>query len=125
MSVSFKKKPETVAKYIAQAPKWAQPVLKELRKAIKAAAPKATESISYHMPYYAQNGRLAYVAANKKHVGFHWISVEDKKTFAKELARQKVVGSTLHLPQGEKVPITLIKKIITSRVKNNEARKKK
>ena len=118
-------KSKTVIEYIAQAPVWARPTLKDLRKAIKAAAPKATESISYHMPYYSENGRLAYFAANKKHIGFHWISAEDKKNFAKELAKQKVVGSTLHIPRGEKVPATLIKKIVKSRVKSNGARKRK
>lgn len=117
--------PETVAEYIAQAPKWAQPVLKELRKVIQAAAPQAKESISYHMPYYNQNGRLAYFAANKKHVGFYWISAQDKKTFAKELASQKVVGNSLHIPQGGKVPVTFIKKIVKSRIKSNTASKQK
>lgn len=124
MSVSSNKQSETVTEYISQAPKWAQSMLRELRKAIKVAAPKAKESISYHMPYYAQNGRLAYFAANKKHIGFHWISGQDKKIFEKELANQKVVGSTLHIPQGEKAPLALIKKIVRARVKSNEARKK-
>jgi uncharacterized protein YdhG (YjbR/CyaY superfamily) len=100
-------------------------MLKDLRKTIKVAAPKATESISYHMPYYAQNGRLAYFGAYKNHCSFHWISGEDKKTFAKELAPQKVVGSTLQIPEGGKIPTTLIKKIVRSRVKSNEARKRK
>lgn len=121
----MKKKPTTVTEYIAEAPKWARPVLKELRKTIKAAAPKAKESISYHMPYYSQNGRLAYFGAYKNHCSFHWISVEDKKVFTKELAKQKVVGSTLQIPQGEKVPVMLIKKIVRSRVKKNNSKKKK
>ena len=113
-----------VTTYIAQAQPWARPILRELRKTIKAAAPKAIESISYHMPYYSHHGRLAYFAAQKKHVGLYWISASDKKQFAKELASQKVVGSSLHVLEGEKVPVTLIKKIIRSRAKNNDARKK-
>ena len=112
-------KKESVSSYIVAAPKWAQNILRELRRTIKAAAPKAQESISYHMPYYSFNGRLAYFAVNKKHVGFYWISAQDKKTLAKELASQKVVGNSLHIPEGEKVPITLIKKIIKARVKSN------
>jgi uncharacterized protein YdhG (YjbR/CyaY superfamily) len=121
----MKKRAETVSEYIASAPKWAQSVLKELRKIIKTSAPKAKESISYHMPYYSQNGRLAYFAAYTNHCSFHWISAQDKKDFAKELANQKVVGSTLHIPKGEKVPSALIKKIIRTRIKNNEARRKR
>lgn len=121
----MEKREETVSEYISNAAKWAEPLLRELRKAIKVAAPNAKESISYHMPYYSQNGRLAYFGANKKHVGFYWISPQDKKTFSKELASQKVVGSSLHIPEGKRVPVTLIKKIVRSRVKENEARKKK
>lgn len=119
----MKKKEETVSQYISAAPKWSQPILRKLRTTIKAAAPKAKESISYHMPYYSQNGRLAYFGANKKHVGFYWISGMDKKTFAKELASVKVVGHSLHIPQGGKVPVTCIKKIVKARVASNMIRK--
>jgi uncharacterized protein YdhG (YjbR/CyaY superfamily) len=118
-------KEESVSNYIAAASKWAQPILRELRKAIKTAAPKAKESISYHIPYYSQHGRLGYFAAYKNHCSFHWISAKDKKQFAKELANLKVVSTTLHIPKGERVPVAVIKKIIKSRVKSNEARKKR
>jgi uncharacterized protein YdhG (YjbR/CyaY superfamily) len=119
------KEVKSVPEYIAMAPKWAQPILRELRKTIKASAPDAQESISYHIPYYSQNGRLGYFAAYKNHCSFHWISAEDKKNFAKELANLKVVNTTLHISHGDKVPTTLIKKIIRARVKRNEVPKKK
>src|SRR5262245_29972080 len=106
----MKKLGETVTSYIARAPKWAQPTLREMRRVIRVAAPKAQESISYHMPYYNQDGRLAYFAAQRKHVGFYWISAEDKKVFKKELSSQKVVGNSLHILQGSKVPVGLIQK---------------
>lgn len=119
-----KTKPKTVSEYIQAAPAWARPTLKELRRTIKAAAPQAKESISYHMPYYSQNGRLAYFSAYTDHCSFHWVSPADKKAFAKELASQKVVGQTLHIPRGAKVPVTLIKKIVRARVKSNATGKK-
>lgn len=121
----MEKKALTVADYIANAPKWAQGTLREIRRAIRKAAPKANESISYHMPYYSQNGRLAYFAAHARHCSFYWISAKDKKTFARELASQEVVGSTLRIPQGGKVPVALIQKLVRMRVKENESRKKK
>ncbi len=116
----MKNKFTDVDSYIKNAPEWAQETLIALRKAIIESAPEAIESISYHMPYYSQNGRLAYFGAYKNHCSFHWISSEDKKIFAQELAKQKVVGSTLQIPRGEKVPSGLIKKIVTLRLKNNE-----
>ncbi|RJQ36688.1 DUF1801 domain-containing protein [Candidatus Parcubacteria bacterium] len=114
--------PKTVTAYITSAPPWARGTLRELRRTIRAAAPKAKESISYHMPYYSQNGRLAYFAAFKNHCSFFWISAKDKKTFKKELAAQKVVASTLQIPRGAKVPTALIKKIIRARLKENQQR---
>jgi len=42
--------------YIAKAPKEVQNKLKEVRTAIKEAAPTAIESISYKMPYYNYKG---------------------------------------------------------------------
>ncbi len=117
-----KAKPKTVTEYIASSPKWAQKTLKKLRQTIKEAAPEAKESISYRMPYYNQNGRLAYFAVHTNHCGFYWISAADKKMFAKELAKQKVVGNTIQIPRDEKVPVLLIKKIIKTRVKMNGAK---
>ncbi len=115
---------ESVHTYITDAPKWARPILRELRKTIRSAAPKSKESISYHMPYYSQNGRLAYFSVAKNHCSFHWISAEDKKVFSKELSSQDVVGNTLHIPREGKVPVSLIKKIVRSRIKSNTASKK-
>ena len=118
----MKEEVKDVDSYIASAPEWAWGTLRELRGAIKAAAPQAKESISYHMPYYSYNGRLAYFAAYTKHCSFYGISAEDKRAFAKELASQKVVGSTLQIPRGGKVPVALIKKIIKARLRSNESR---
>lgn len=55
-------KPESVDAYIKAAPSKARAKLVQLRKTIKAAAPKALERISYRMPYYGYKGRLAYCA---------------------------------------------------------------
>ncbi len=55
--------PKTVDDYIAAAPKEERATLMKLRLTIKAAAPKATESVSYGMVGYKQNGkRLVYFA---------------------------------------------------------------
>ena len=58
-------KPKTVNEYILMAPKEAQGKLKQIRRIIKAAAPKALEKLSYGMPYYGYKGRLAYFAHAK------------------------------------------------------------
>jgi uncharacterized protein YdhG (YjbR/CyaY superfamily) len=99
-------------------------VLRALRRAIRSAAPKAKESIGYHMPYYSRYGRLAYFAAFKDHCSFFWVGAQDRKAFAKDLKRCEVVGSTLRIPRGSKAPVGLIRRIVRARVRANEARRK-
>lgn len=118
------KKIETVSNYIAAAPVWARPTLRELRRVIRAAAPKAVESISYHMPYYALEGRVAYFGAYREHCSFHWVSSEDKRTLRDALSKVRVSGSTIQIPRGEKVPASVIRQVVRLHVKRNLAKKK-
>jgi len=60
---------QAVDAYIATAPKAVQPMLHQLRQAIRGAAPKAEEKLSYGMPYYAYHGRLIYFAAHRNMSG--------------------------------------------------------
>ncbi len=111
-----------VDEYIAHAPKEVQGKLKELREAIKSTAPKAEEKISYGMPYYSYKGRLVYFAAFKKHISLFAVPpiVEEHKSELKNYITSK---STIQFPLDEKLPITLIKKLVKARVKINEERK--
>lgn len=121
----MKKQAKNVAEYIKHAPMWARPTLRELRRVIRSVAPNAKESISYGMPYYSQNGRVAYFGVYTNHCSFHWISGEDKKVFKKELESQHVKGSTLHIPRGKKVPVRVIQKLVKEHIRRNEAKMKK
>ena len=58
--------------YIAAFPAETQAVLEELRALIAAAAPDATETISYAMPTFDLNGRhLVHFAGYERHIGFY------------------------------------------------------
>ena len=117
------KKTAEVTTYIAKATPKAQPMLRQLRQAIRAAAPKAEEKISYGMPYYHYYGRLAYFAAFRDHVSvFAW--GPPTKQYAKEIAPYQTGKGTLQFPLGSKIPVTLIRKLIVARKKINEAAKK-
>ena len=118
------KKAKNVDAYIAGAPREVRSKLRELRKAIKTAAPKAAEKISYRMPYYGYKGRLAYFAYAKRHIGLYAMP-PILKTYAKELTRYRTATATIHFPLNEKLPIPLIKKLIRVGVRNNEAKAKK
>ena len=49
-------KPGDVDGYIASFPREQQALLKKVRRTIRAAAPRATEVISYNIPAYRLNG---------------------------------------------------------------------
>ena len=61
---------KTIDEYIATFPKDVQVILEKFRQAVKEAAPKAEETISYKMPAFKQNGILVWFAAFKNHIGF-------------------------------------------------------
>lgn len=97
-------------------------MLRELRRLIKASAPKATEGISYRMPYYSHCGRLAYFAAYKHHVSlFCW--GPPMKEYAKEVAKYRTSTATLRFPLGSRIPAALVKKLVKARVRSNEEAK--
>ncbi len=106
--------------YIAAAPRAAQPMLRQIRQAIKSAAPKAEEKISYRMPYYSYHGRLVYFAVHTNHVGLYVLG-RAKDLYAKELKQYMTSRSTARFPIGQPVPLALIKKLVKERAKENEA----
>ena len=117
-------KPKDVDAYIASAPKEVQGKLKELRAVIKKAAPSAMEKISYGMPYYAYDGRLAYFSFWKTHIGLYLptpIVAEHKR----ELAAYETNSATIRFPLNKRLPVALIRRLIKARMKKNEEGKRK
>ena len=119
----MKKAPKDVDSYIASAPKEMKDKLKEIRTAIKKTAPTAVERISYGIPYYDYNGRLAYFAFAKAHIGLYIPTpvVEEHKSELKDYQTSK---ATIRFPLDKKLPVALIKKLVKARMKKNNKRKK-
>jgi len=64
--------PTSVEDYLAALPDKSRAALEKLRKTIRAAAPEATETISYQMPAFKDHGRiLVYYAAFKDHCSLY------------------------------------------------------
>lgn len=106
-----------VPSYIQNFPKDIKSKLTEIRKAIKTAAPKSEELISYGMAGYKYLGRpLAYFAAFKNHIGF-FPTPSAIKQFAKEIKTFKYSKGTVQFPFDKKVPIALVKKMVKFRMK--------
>jgi uncharacterized protein YdhG (YjbR/CyaY superfamily) len=119
------KKKTTVAKdvdeYLAGVPKEARATLEKLRKTIKAAAPMASEVISYQMPMYKHHGMVIGFAAFKNHCSiFPGSAVMD--AHKAELKRYETSKGTIRFPASKPLPAALVKKLVKARIEENEAR---
>lgn len=121
------KKAETVDDYLATVPEDARVTLEKLRKTIKAAAPMATEVISYQIPMYKHHGMLVGFAAFKNHCSF-FPGAKPIATHKDELKAYETSKGTIRFPVGKPLPAALVKKLVKVRIAENEAnlkRKKK
>ena len=93
--------PTTVAEYLARTPPIPRRLLKQLRTAIKAAAPGITERISYRIPTFDLDGRyLLYIAAFKEHVSVYPVTSGMVARYAKAIAPYRAGKGTLRFPLG-------------------------
>jgi uncharacterized protein YdhG (YjbR/CyaY superfamily) len=112
-----------VETYFAWLPEPYHTTLDQVRKAIRAAAPKtATEVISYGMPTFEYKGGLVAYAAFKEHCSLFPMSGSLIADFAGELAEYKTSKGTIQFPVDKPLPAGLVKKIVEARVVMNEAR---
>ena len=109
----------SVEEYIATAEPKAKKALRDIRKAIRAAAPKAEEVISYQMPGYKQNGMVVFFAGYKNHIGFYPTGSGIEK-FKNEFAKYKWSKGAVQFPLDKPLPVALIKKIVKFKLKENE-----
>jgi len=109
----------SVEEYIATAEPKAKKALRDIRKTIRAAAPKAEEVISYQMPGYKQNGMVVFFAGYKNHIGFYPTGSGIEK-FKNEFAKYKWSKGAVQFPLDKPLPVALIKKIVKFKLKENE-----
>ncbi len=117
--------PKTVEEYLADVPREPRLALRKIRKAIRAGAPKAIETISYQIPTFKQNGMLIAFAAFTNHCSIFPATRAIKSKFRNELRKFDVKGSTIRFAPDKPLPNTLIKKIVKTRLSENELRMKK
>lgn len=118
---NFKPTAKDIDEYIAHFPDDIQAILQKVRATIRAAAPEATETISYQMPAFAQNGVLVYFAAWKQHIGFY-PPISDQADFKAEAVRYEGPKGNLQFPLDEPMPLDLIRQIVQFRVAENRVR---
>jgi len=110
-------KTTTVAAYIARTPPVARRALKQLRSAIKAAAPGITERISYRIPAFELDGQyLLYIVAFKDHVSVYPVTSGMLARYGKAIAPYRAGKGTLRFPLDSPIPTDLVAKLAKVRV---------
>jgi uncharacterized protein YdhG (YjbR/CyaY superfamily) len=118
------KKYTDVDSYIKDFPKDVQSRLKTLRTIIKKAAPKAEEAFSYGIAGYKLYGKpLVYFGGFEKHVSLYALP-SGTKAFQKDVSAYKTSKGTVQFPHRRPLPISLIRKIVAYRVRENSEKAK-
>jgi uncharacterized protein YdhG (YjbR/CyaY superfamily) len=112
-----------VDEYLADVPDIPRATLKKLRKTIKAAAPKATEGISYRIPVYKHLGMLVGFAAFTNHCSFFVMSYAVLRAHREELKQYDLDKGTIRFPLDKPLPAALVRKMVKARVAENEAKR--
>lgn len=117
---------KSIDEYIAEFPPETQKVLEEVRAVIRAAAPGATETISYAIPTFDLNGRhLVHFAGYEKHIGFYPVTEGASEAFAPEIKPYKRGKGSVQFPLGQPMPTDLIRRMVEFRVQENITRASK
>jgi uncharacterized protein YdhG (YjbR/CyaY superfamily) len=106
----------SIDEYIAEFPPEHRQVLAEMRALIRAAAPGATEAISYAVPTFNLNEKhLVHFAGYARHIGFY-PTASGIAAFQKELKRYKSAKGSVQFPLGQALPTNLIRRMVEFRV---------
>jgi len=113
---------KTIDEYISMFPDDVRTILNQVRQTIRAAAPEAQETINYQMPTFTLNGNLVHFAGFKNHIGFY-PTPTGIEAFKDELSAYKGAKGSVQFPLDQPMPLSLIRRIVEYRVKENSERK--
>ena len=96
-----------IVDYISTNPEEIQPLLNQVRDAIRQVLPDAEERISWRMPTYWKDHNIIHFAAFKKHIGIY-PGPEAIIHFEERLSGYKTSKGAIQLPYDKHLPIELI-----------------
>lgn len=112
---------EKVDQYLDLVAEPAQSALRKLREAIRSVVPdEATEKIAYQIPAFYCQGPLVSYAAFKSHCSFFPMSSAILEQFQDEAGEFQTSTGTLRFTPDQPLPLTLVKKIVKARLKENQ-----
>ncbi len=121
--------PGGVGQYIAKRPKKVQARLKEIRSAIRQAAPGSGETVRYfEMPGYFYegydyNGMFAWFSFKAPHVRLH-VRPPVLEDHRKQLGDHATTKSVISFPVDEPIPKAMVKKLVKASIKVMKQRRK-
>ena len=109
-----KAKPATIDDYLARVSSGQRAALNRLRKAIRAAAPRAEECISYQLPAFRLDGRmLVWFGAGANHCSFYPGAVVQR--FKRELDDFQISKGTIRFQPDHPIPAGLVRRLVKAR----------
>jgi uncharacterized protein YdhG (YjbR/CyaY superfamily) len=111
-----RKSPKDMDDYIERHSEEDQKLLRQMRAAIRKAAPEAAEKISYGIPTFYLNRNLVHFAAFSKHIGFYPTS-SGIAAFKEQLGPYQWSKGAVQFPKQKPLPLALVAEIVKFRVK--------
>ena len=120
-----KKARSEVRAYFGALPPNSRRALKEVRDAIRGAAPGVVEGFSYRMPAFKLDGRaLVWCAGWKHHVSIYPMTANIRRAYSRELEGYEMSTGTIRFPLDKPIPSALIKRLVKARVAELRTKKR-
>ena len=116
----MKGKARNIDEYVAALPADQRAALQKIRKAIKSAAPRAEECISYRLPAFRLDGKpLVAFGATTNHCSFYPMSASTVAAHEAELKGYDTSKGTIRFPAAKPLPAALVRKLVKARIAEN------
>jgi uncharacterized protein YdhG (YjbR/CyaY superfamily) len=117
------RKPQTIDEYLAPLSSEKRGALEKLRRAIRSAAPKAQEGISYGIPVFRIDGRLLVAFGAAAHHCAFYPGAYPITAHKGELEAYDTSKGTIRFPARSPLPAKLVRKLVKARIAEQASRK--
>ncbi len=122
MNAKTKMKARTFDELLRALPEEKRTCLEKLRAAIRAAAPRAEECISYGLPTFCLDGKpLVAIQATAHHCAFYPLSGTTIEAHKDELKDYDTSKGTIRFQADHPLPAALVRRLVQARIRENAA----